>query len=217
MNNELTSLIKDNEKFIYSLINKYSSYFDQEDLYQVAVIGLLKAYKNYKNDKDTKFSSYAYFYMQGEIKKYLRENNAFKISKELLSLNAKLKEAENILSLKLMREPTLEELSLFLEIDYDKIEEVKSSCLFVSSLDSINEEDFDLYSKVAVTEQNYDSAILDLKRELNNLSYEDKVLIEERYINDLTQSAVSNLLNISQVQVSRKEKEILTRLRTKLR
>ena len=67
-----SELVYENEKLIYSIINKYRNYFDLEDLYQVAVEGLIKAYKKYKDDMNTKFSSFAYFYIMGEIKtKYM--------------------------------------------------------------------------------------------------------------------------------------------------
>ena len=84
---DLNELIIQNEPLIYSIINRYKEYFDIEDLYQTAAIGLINAYKNYKNDKQTKFSSYAYFYIKGEVKKYIREKNKLKISKELIKIN----------------------------------------------------------------------------------------------------------------------------------
>ena len=83
---DLNELIIQNELLIYSIINRYKDYFDIEDLYQTAVIGLINAYKNYKDDKQTKFSSYAYFYMKGEVKKYIRENNPIKISVHIIKL-----------------------------------------------------------------------------------------------------------------------------------
>ena len=72
---DLATWISQNEKLIYKLASYFSDYASIEDLYQTAVIGLINAYKNYKDDKQTKFSSYAYFYMKGEVKKYIRESN----------------------------------------------------------------------------------------------------------------------------------------------
>ena len=72
------------EKLIWSIVNKYKSYFDKDDLFQVGVIGLINAYKNYDKKQNTKFSSYAYFYIFGEIKKYISESYLFKVSKELV-------------------------------------------------------------------------------------------------------------------------------------
>ena len=213
----MENLILENEGIIYAIINRYTRYFDKDDLYQVGMIGLINAYKNFKNDKKTKFSSYAYFYVLGEVKKYIRESNTFKINQELTKLNVAVNKVKNILQQKLLREPTTFEISLFLEIDEDKILEAIEASNLVTSLDETNDEDLDMYTKVASYENGYEADILDLKIELNNLDDFSKKLIEERYLNDHSQSETSNILGINQVAVSRKEKEILTRLRTRLR
>ena len=206
----------ENEALIYSVINKYIRYFDKEDLYQVGVLGLINAYKNYKDDKNTKFSSYAYFYILGEVKKYIRESNIFKISKELTKINILIEKAKIVLSQKLQREPNDFEIALFLEIDEKQVEEAKMANQLVNSLDEENEDENCLYNKVSVFEKEYESDILDLRIELERLDDFSKKLIDERYINDKSQSETSSILGITQVQVSRKEKEILSMLRTRL-
>ena len=113
---ELTNVILENENLIYSIINKYSNYYDIDDLYQVGVMGMIKAYKNYKKEYNTKFTSYAYTYIFGEIVKYINESKNFKISKENRYLYKKINEAKTILTQKLMKEPSNYELSLFLDI-----------------------------------------------------------------------------------------------------
>lgn len=205
------------EGIVYSIISRYTNYFDKDDLYQVGMIGLLNAYKNYKDDKNTKFSSYAYFYVIGEINKFIRESNTFKVSKELTKLNASVLKAKNILQQKLLREPTTFEISLFLEIDEQEILKAEEANNFVTSLDELNDEEQDLYNKVCCFENGYNEEILDLKTELNNLDGFSKKLIEERYFNDKSQSETSKILGINQVAVSRCEKEILGTLRTRLR
>ena len=67
------------EKLIYKMISKYKN-FDQEDLYQVAMLGLMNAKRNYKPDENTKFSTYAYYYILGEINTYIKASNPVKIS-----------------------------------------------------------------------------------------------------------------------------------------
>lgn len=213
---DLTTLIYDNESLIYSVVNKYSKYFDKEDLYQVAVIGLINAYKNYKADKETKFSSYAYFYIIGEVKKYLRESNTLKISKDLIKLNEVIEKASNYLCQKLNREPSVEELSRFLELDSKIVVDAINSKVFVESLDKEDFNETCLYNKVSSYEKSYDSEILDLKIALEKLTPEDYKLINERYINERSQMETSKILDMTQSMVSRKEKEILTRLRSKL-
>lgn len=213
---DLTTLIYDNESLIYSVVNRYARYFDKEDLYQVAVIGLINAYKNYKIDKETKFSSYAYFYITGEIKKYLRESNTLKISKDLIKLNELIEKTSIYLCQKLNREPSVEELSRFLEVDEKTINDAINSKVFVESLDEVDFNDNSLYNKVSSYEKSYDSEILDLRIALEKLTPDDYKLINERYINERSQMETSKILDMTQSMVSRKEKEILTRLRSKL-
>ena len=75
------------ENLVYSIINKYSG-FDRDDLYQVGIMGLVQAYKNYKSSFNVKFSSYAYYYILGEVTKYIRENKSIRVSKDVLKLKA---------------------------------------------------------------------------------------------------------------------------------
>ena len=211
---DLNELILQNENLIYSIINKYKDYFDLEDLYQTAAIGLINAYKNYKQDKNTKFSSYAYFYIEGEVKKYIRGSNTLKISKELIKLNTAIQKAKEVLCQKLNREPTDFELSLFLEIEEQEIINAKQATALVESLD--NDEEENLYNKTSYKEQKYNEEILDLRTEINNLKELQRQIIISRYEEGLTQQEVSKLLGINQTKVSREEKEILVRLRNRL-
>ncbi len=204
------------DRLIKSIVSKYSYYHDKDDLYQVGFIGLMKALKNYKENKNTKFSSYAYFYIDGEIKEYIRTNNSIKYSKEFISLKQSYEKAKNLLSQKLERMPTIVELSQFLEIPIDKIKEIEASKQSIESLDN-NEEETSLYSYIGFSEEAYKEENIDLKTAIENLKEPDKTIIISRYMEGLTQSETSNLLGISQVQVSRKEKDALVRLRTTLK
>ena len=104
------------EKLVYSVVKKFQGY-DIEDLKQVGMVGLAKAYKNYKEGFNTKFSTYAYTYILGEVLSYIRESRSFKISKEYGSLYKKINEAKELLSQRLMREVSNFEIACFLEID----------------------------------------------------------------------------------------------------
>ena len=106
------------ENLIYKMISQYKS-FDKEDLYQVAMIGLMKAKKNYKDSENTKFSTYAYYYILGEINNYITASNPVKVSRDLLRLNKSLEQAKEVMRQRLRREPTSEELSIFLEEPLD--------------------------------------------------------------------------------------------------
>lgn len=204
------------ESLVYAIIKKFSNYNDIDDLYQVGMMGLINAYKNFKPDYNVKFSTYAYIYIVGEIKKYIRENKGIKISTETLRLNTAINKANDILTQKLMRKPTILELSLFMEIDENQIEEVINLNQYTKSLDYLLEDDICLYDFIKKEEKQYDETILDLKNEIRILSDRDKFLIMERYFNDMTQSDLSKKMGISQVQISREEKRILSELKAKL-
>ena len=212
-----TQILLENEKIIYSIINKYTYYFDRDDLYQVGMLGLIDAYDNYNSNKNTKFSSFAYFYVLGKVKEYIRKSNVIKVSRELIKLNSSIEKAKEVLTQRLGYIPSNEEIALFLEIDIRNIEEAKGATNLVASLDSENEEEINLYNTLGYTEQAYNEEILDLKIELENLNDFERNLIIKRYGQGLTQTEVSKELGINQVKVSREEKQILTRLRTRLK
>lgn len=208
----LTSVILDNEALIYSIISKYSSYYDKEDLYQVGVMGMIKAYKNFNNNYNTKFTSYAYTYVFGEIIKYINENKGFKISKEYRNLYKKINEAKTILTQRLMKEPSNYELSLFLEIDENIINEVININQTVDSLDKEITEDGKkvfLYDLIGTNDKTDNICLYE---ELDKLSKEELILLKNRYFLDKTQSEIANEMGISQVKVSRNEQKILRKL-----
>lgn len=205
------------EGLVYGIIQRYTKYFEKDDLYQVGMIGLINAYHNFDSTQGTKFSTYAYYYVLGEVRKYVRESGLVKVSSDLVKLNQCIEKTSEQMSQRLGREPTTTELSLFLEIDEEKIEEARVAALDVRSLDySVDEELPEFYNSVAAYDRETSPEILDLRRELSRLSDEEKNLIVARYYEDMTQSETSRELGISQVQVSRKEGKILEKLRVAL-
>ena len=219
MDNDLTRLIYENEKLIYSFMKEYNKYIDKEDLYQVGVIGLINAYKNFKEEKGVKFSTYAYKYIQGEIKKFIRENRIFKINKDTNALCNSVKKAKNMLQQKLMKEPTIQELANFLEISENQIEFALGIEQTVQSLDTPVTNDgkeVTLYEVIPNRERTDTIEHIHLVEELSKLNYYDKRILQERYFNDRTQSEVASILGMSQVKISREEKKILQKLKSSL-
>lgn len=203
------------ENLIYKMISKYKN-FDQEDLYQVAMLGLMNAKRNYKPDENTKFSTYAYYYILGEINTYIKASNPVKISQDLLRLKGSLIHAKETMTQRLRREPTIEELSVFLEVPMDKIEEAMIATSAVESLDYTYDDENDLYNSFGQQETQMTEDFLDLKNAVQNLPKEEQDLIVARYYEGLTQQETSETLGMSQVQVSRKETKILQKLKTSL-
>lgn len=219
MNKELEDLIVDNSKLIYSIISKYQSYYDKEDLYQIGVIGMIKAYKNYKKDSNTKFTTYAYTYILGEVLKYVNENKSFKLSKEYLVIYKKISEAKTILTQRLMKVPSNFELSVFLEIDEQVINHIEMITREIDRLDRIiNEDGKNLILLDTIKDEKAETSIdsMMLYEEINKLSSDERKLLKERYFLDKTQSETAKILGINQVQVSRNELKILKKLKNNL-
>lgn len=209
------------EKMVYKIARRFQGNFDLEDLKQVGMIGLMNAYKNYKDTFNTKFSTYAYSYILGEILNYIRNSKIIKVNREMQSLYKKILEVKEYMSQKLMREPSTFEIACFLEIEEETVIQTIEANQFVKSLDyAINEEDenkeVNMYDLVSYEEPSYQAEYLDLQNALANLPDEEKDLIYDRYFNDLTQIEVSKKQNTSQVQVCRHEAKILKKLREEL-
>lgn len=205
------------ENLVRSIVNQYGNKNDKEDLYQVGMLGLINAYRNYDKKQETKFSTYAYYYILGEVTKYIRENKVIKVSKDLIKLNKSIERAKEVMSQRLGRIPTDTEISLFLEVDEEKIKQATIATNEIKSLDyCYEEEQNNLYNSIKIEDKNTDDDILDLKNELYNLSKEERGLIIDRYFEEMTQLETSKKLGLSQVQVSRQETKILQKLKRRL-
>lgn len=211
--------VKDYDKLIYSIINKYSFFGEIDDLYQVGVIGLLKAVENYDSSFNTKFSTYAHTYILGEVLKYIRENKVVRINRDLVRLVSKIEKVREMLNQKLMREVTNNEVAIFLGIDEKIVDEAVVSSNFVKSLDyELNDEgkELNLYDSIKYEEKGFDCDLIDLRNSIDSLDEMEKKLIKYRYYDDRSQSDISSELGMSQVQVSRSEAKILKKLKKKL-
>ena len=212
--------ILDYEKLVYKIIRRYSyNQNDLEDLYQVGMIALDKACKNYDKSSNCQFSTYAYLYIKGEVLKYIRENKVIKVSKDTIKLNSLINKTKDYLEQHYGRSVSLEEIASFLEIPIEKVNDTIISNEYVKSLEyTLNEEgkELNLYDTYGYCEKELNEDIMDLRNELNTLDDFDKRLIDLRYYKGMTQQEVSKCLGMSQVQVSRKENKILTKLNSRL-
>lgn len=214
---EITNLIMNNERLIYSIANYFKNYNSKEDLYQAGCLGLITAYKKYDSSMNCKFTTYAYPYILGEMRKLVREDKCLKISREITKLNLKIEKAYVLLSQKLMKEPSIEEIAHFLEIPEFYVSEAILSSNKIKSIDepvSSEGREFTLQDVIGKSE-NIDDLIM-LKELLQGLNNEEKAIIDNRYIKDYTQSETSKLVGMSQVQVSRKEQKVLQKLKQKM-
>ena len=214
--NKYEEVINSTSKMIYMIINKYFKGYDKEDLYQVGVLGVIKAYDNYKKDHNTKFSTYAYTYIYGEIYTYTNNLKGLKLARENFSLYKKINEAKNILSQRLMKEPTIYELSSFLELDYKLIENIINSMKNIDSLEraiSSDSKDLSLFDTISDEKDYYNIDYIMLNEEINNLPEPWNQIIKLRYFEDKTQSEVASILGMNQVEISRGEAKVLKKIR----
>ena len=215
---ELTDLIIENQNMIYKIANYFEKYSNKDDLFQVGCIGLIKAYKKYDENYGAKFTTYAYPYILGEIRKYVREDKGIKISRDITKLNLKIEKATLLLTQKLMREPSIKEISEYLEVPQYLIVESIKSVNSIESMDKpLNDSGKEITLQDTLASESLDiNQLIMLRDELENLNELEKKLIVKRYNEDFTQTETAKILGMSQVQVSRSEHKILQKLKQKL-
>ncbi len=202
----MEQIILDYEKLIYSIMKYFKDYPHKDDLYQVGCIGLIKAYNNYNSTYDCKFSTYAYQYILGEMRKIVREDKGIKISRNISRLYQEIEFTSNYLEQRYMRKPTTKEIADVLSIDEYLVIEAINSTNTLLDIDEVYDNNF----------HSSNDEVFMLKEELKKLSSQELDLISKRYMEDLTQKEVATLLGMSQVQVSRKEHKVLEKLKKQL-
>lgn len=214
----IEEIVVENQNLIYSVVNEFGNEINKEDLFQVGVMGMIKAYKNFDESLNIKFTTYAYTYILGEIKKYIREDRGFKVSRQTSSLGYKIEKARELLAQKYHRVPTYNEIAVYLEIPEYVIAEAINSKQEIKSIDSavaIDSKELTLHETIPSKREDIDSLIL-LKEELLKLEDSEKELLHKRYFEDMTQTEVANAFGMTQVQVSRSEKKVLTKLKSRM-
>lgn len=206
------------QKLIWKAVKHFPYYPNKEDLFQVGYIGLLNAEKNYKEGFDAKFSSYAYFYILGEMKKLTREDKPMKVSRELNALNTKIEKVQTLLTQRLGQTPTISEIASTLGLEEWMIAEALTSKIPVKSMEEpVNQDGKEMcYHELISDKQKDIDLLLDLKHSLQKLTPEEHQLIQDLYFRERTQSEVAKELHTSQVQVSRKKEKVLQKIRQDL-
>ena len=213
-------LVEENVGLIWCVVKRfYGRGLENEDLFQIGSIGLLKAIDKFDLSYDVKFSTYAVPMIVGEIKRFLRDDGMIKVSRTLKELSYKIFQTREKLLDLLGREPTIEELAEKMQIDKEEIVEALEAGSEVESIyKPIHQKEGNeirLMDKLEEKEHR-EEKILDhmlLQQLLGTLEKEERTLIYMRYFQDKTQSQVGKELGISQVQVSRMEKKIMENLR----
>ena len=207
----LKEVIINNSNLIYSIASKFEG-CDMDDLFQVGSIGMIEAYKKFDPSRGVKFTTFAYPYILGRISEYVRENHMVKLSKDMMRAKKKVDRAKAYLSQELMREASLEEISNYLNIPLQNLNMLISYKGDGYSLDEMYFEDLSLYDIIASKNIDYDSLVF-LKQEIEGLPEPDRTIMIQRYFRDMTQCDVADNLGLSQVDISRREKKVLVKLR----
>ncbi len=208
-------LAEENLGLVHLCANKFRGRgIDYEDLYSAGCLGLLKAVKAFDLGRGVKFSTYAVPVILGEIKRLFRESGSVHVSRSLKDLSLKLQKVCSEFAQINGREPTVSELA---EITGETESDISEALCASQPLLSLTASDDE--GQLDVPVESPDESIIDLlalRQIMLELPEYDKMLIELRYFRNLTQSKTAQIMGLTQVQVSRREKKLLTQMRKEL-
>lgn len=216
-----TVLFEENSPLIKSLIKRFlNKGIEYDDLYQIATIGFLKAINNFDMNYNVKFSTYVVPMVIGEVKRFMRDDGAIKVSRTIKSLNLKIRKFIEEYTKVNYQKPSPSEIAKEFDIDEAEVIFVMDSAAMPISIYTPFEDDSNSILLLdRLNPDNSHETMLDnllLKESLKSLDKRDKKIILLRFFRDKTQSEIAKVLGVSQVQVSRLENKILEKLKDKL-
>ena len=210
------TLVEQNTGLIWSVAKRFLGRGTEgEDLYQLGCLGFLKAVDGFDPEYGTQFSTYAVPKIAGEIRRFLRDDGAVKVSRSLKEQAVAIKMARNRLAAALGREPTVGEISHQTGLSPEEIALAETATAATESIQrETGEEGFSLEDVLTDTES--EEKLVEriaLRQAIDALGEREKTVIRLRYFHGLTQQRVAKVLDVSQVQVSRIEKKAIGQLR----
>ncbi|MGI6000969.1 MAG: SigB/SigF/SigG family RNA polymerase sigma factor [Candidatus Merdisoma sp.] len=216
-------LIEENMGLIHHVVKRFLGRgVEAEDLFQIGAVGLVKAVDRFDLSFGVRFSTYAVPMIAGEIKRFLRDDSMIKVSRSLKELAVKAARLREQLLMERGEEPGVDELAERLRVEPEELVQAMDSCTEVESLQKvISQGDGEGVSLMERVEQGKDEQEALLRRILleellSSLDPKERRLIVLRFFHDRTQTQVASELGMSQVQVSRLEKKILSALKEKM-
>ena len=212
-------LINGNLRLVLSVIQKFASRGeDMDDLFQIGVVGLMKAIDHFDLSKEVRFSTYCVPMISGELRRYLRDFNQIKVSRSLRDMAYKAMQAKERLTMQLQKEPTVEQIALELGAKReDVVIALESISDPVSLYEPIYSDSGDaLYVLDQISDHNNMESWLSelsLREAIRNLGEREKNILYLRFFQGKTQIEVAGEIGISQAQVSRLEKGALTKIK----
>ena len=217
-NEACTRLIEENGGLIWSIVKRYYGRgVEPEDLYQLGCLGFLKAVRGFDPAFGCQFSTYAVPKIAGEIRRFLRDDGAVKVSRGLKERAGAIRAARDRLSARLGREPTLSELGAETGLEPEEIAAAEEANLPVASLQMETGDGLTLESVLGT--DGMEEGIVEreaLRSAVDSLPDREKQVILLRYYRGMTQEQAARVLGVSQVQVSRIERRTMERLRRRL-
>ncbi len=218
-----SELVNSNLRLVLSLVKKFNNRGEcVDDIFQIGVIGLIKAIDNFDITQEVQFSTYAVPMIIGEIKRYLRDNSAFRVTRSIRDLAYKLSQIREEYIKKNSQEPTIDILCKLAEKDKEEIVLALDSMTQPMSLnDTIYNDGGDCIFVLDKLRDETDEAELvtdkiATSQMLDKLTDKERYIIEKRYFQDKTQTELAEELGVSQAQISRIEKAAIERIRRKI-
>jgi len=218
--NARQSLIEGNLRLVLSVIQKFDKRGESpDDLFQVGCVGLIKAIQNFDATKGVRFSTYGVPMIAGEVRRYLRDNSAIRVSRSLRDVAYRVLQCKEAMLLRLGREPGLEEIAKELELPAEDVSEALDAvCAPVSLYDPVYSDGgdpltvMDQVRDTKNTEYNWMEHIT-LQTAFRSLGEREKQILSLRFYDGKTQMEVAGVMGISQAQVSRLEKGAINTMR----
>lgn len=214
-----TVLLTENAPLLKSIIKRYlGKHVEYDDLYQIASVGLLKSIKNFSLDYNVKFSTYAVPMILGEIKRYMRDDGYLKVSRSLKSISSKITRYVDEKVKNGEESPRVEEIAKHFDIEpTEVIFAMDAAKLPISLYKTTNDSDGKQTSLIEHLPTDEDKKMVDkiiLKDMLSKLQPREQKIIVLRYFRDMTQGEIAQKMGVSQVQISRLENKILSKLKS---
>jgi RNA polymerase sporulation-specific sigma factor len=216
-------LINGNYRLVFNIVKRFNGHsYDQEDIFQIGVIGLIKAIDNFDPSFGVKFSTYAVPMIIGEIRRFLRDDHPIKVTRAIKERGILVKRATERLTRELDREPTIGELAADLQLGKDEIVTALDAAQPpVSLFETVTRDDGDTLCLLDSLAKNEGEEHLwlervSLRQAMVELPERERWIIWLRFFKDKTQAEVGALVGLSQVQVSRLERQAVARLREHL-
>ena len=218
--NARQALVEGNLRLVLSVIQRFDKRGESpDDLFQVGCIGLMKAINNFDPDKQVRFSTYGVPMIAGEVRRYLRDNSAIRVSRSIRDVAYRVLQCKEARTAQLGREPTLEEIARELELSVEDVSQALDAvCAPVSLYDPVYSDGGD---PLTVMDQVRDTRNTDevwmehitLRSAFRALGDREKQILSLRFYDGKTQMEVASALGISQAQVSRLEKSAIGAMR----